>query len=686
MNPEQHQQLLAWTDGLKFVEHLRQLPGPLRLEDLPGYIRSLGFSPLTVVPSPTMLGTRMRHRGEHVGGFYLGGKEGGRRFTSEDETVLELFASQAAAAVVNARKHREERRARGNLEALMETSPVGVVVFDAKTGGVVSVNREAKRIVEGIRVPGRPVEQLPEMVTCRRADGQEIAFAELPLAEFISRATSVRAEEVVLKVPDGRSVTTLVNATTVPGEDGTVESLVVTLQDMAPIEEMERMRAEFLGMVSHELRAPLTSIKGSTTTVLNALPTQAETLQIIRIVDEQADHMRGLINDLLDAGHIEAGTLSVSPEPSEVTSMVEQARDTFLSGGRHDVLVDLSPDLPWVMADRQRTVQVINNLLSNAARYSPESAPIRIGAVHEGVEVAISISDEGRGVPADLLPHLFRKYVRVGDERGVRGTGLGLAICKGLVEAQGGRIQAESAGSGLGTRFTFTVPVADEGGTGAEAALIRSSSHSPPVDRERTPILVVDDDPRTLHFVQEALAAAGYTPLVTGDPRDVSRLIREENPRLVLMDLVLPGTDGIELMGEVPGDGRSAGRIHLRLRQGRDDREGLGDGRRRLHGQTPLGNGIDGEGEGRPAPAVRIVRILSIGGLGHPLPGPPGECGRPAGATDGDRIRVAPSPRGQRGPDPDLRFSARPSLGAVGIRRLPGGARLREEAPPQAGG
>ena len=554
IDPEQNRHFLTWSDGPKFVEHLRQLSGPLRLEDLPGYIRSLGYCAV-VTPSSTMLGTQMHHRDMHVGGFYLGGKTGGEKFTSEDEEILVLFAAQAAAAIVNARKHRDERRARGDLEALIDTSPVGVVVFDAKTGGMVSVNREAKRIVEGLRVPGRSLEQLEEIVTCRRGDGREIAFREFPLAQIIGSATTVRAEEIVLQVPDGRSVTTLVNATTVHGEDGAVESVVVTLQDMAPIEELERMRAEFLSLVSHELRAPLTSIKGSTTTVLSVQPTPnpAETLQIIRIIDGQADHMRSLINDLLDAGHIETGTLSISPEPSEVVSLVEQARNTFLSGGgRHDVLIDLPLDLPLVMADRQRIVQVMNNLLSNAAKYSSEAAPIRIAAAHEGVHVAVSISDEGRGVPPDLLPHLFRKHARVGEERGIRGSGLGLAISKGLVEAHGGRIRAESAGAGTGTRFTFTIPVADDARIGAAAGAARSGSHSPRMDRERTRILVVDDDPRTLHFVQDALTADGFTPLVTGDPREVSRLIHEKKPRLVLLDLILPETDGIELMRDVP--------------------------------------------------------------------------------------------------------------------------------------
>ena len=141
------------------------------------------------------------------------------------------------------------------------------------------------------------------------------------------------------------------------------------------------MRAEFLGMVSHELRAPLTSIKGSAATALRAarLVGPAEVAQFFRIIDEQADRMDSLIGDLLDAGRIDTGTLSVAPEPSDVAVLVDQARGTFISGGgRHTVRIDLPPDLPRVMADRQRLVQVLNNLLANAARHAPDSAPIRM--------------------------------------------------------------------------------------------------------------------------------------------------------------------------------------------------------------------------------------------------------------------------------------------------------------------
>ena len=330
------------------------------------------------------------------------------------------------------------------------------------------------------------------------------------------------------------------------------------MQDLAPLEELERLRAEFLGMVSHELRAPLASIRGSAGTVLEASPAldPAEMLQFFRIIDEQARHMRVLISDLLDAGRIEAGTLSVAPEPAEVAGLVDQARNTFLSGGgRNPVRIDLPPDLPRVMADRQRLVQVLNNLFSNASRHSSESSPIRVAAVRDGLHVAISVADEGRGVPADLLPHLFRKHAGGGGgepERGIGGSGLGLAICKGLVEAHGGRIRAESGGAGQGTRFTFTIPVAEEAGNSAATGLAQTSTRLPREGREPTPILVVDDDPQSLRYVRDALSAAGYAPVVTGDPQEVARLLKTKKPQLVLLDLLLPGTDGIELMQRVP--------------------------------------------------------------------------------------------------------------------------------------
>ena len=207
--------------------------------------------------------------------------------------------------------------------------------------------------------------------------------------------------------------------------------MVVTMQDMTPLEELERLRAEFLGMVSHELRTPLAAIKGSADTLLEASEEldSAEMTQFHRIIRDQSENMRHLIGDLLDVARIETGSLPVAPEPVDATVLVDEARRRFQSGGgRSNLVIDLPPELPRVMADRRRIVQVLNNLLSNAARHSNELSAIRVAAVRDGVHVAFSVADDGVGVPAERLPHLFPQVLaarRRGAGTGHRGVGPG---------------------------------------------------------------------------------------------------------------------------------------------------------------------------------------------------------------------------------------------------------------------
>ena len=206
------------------------------------------------------------------------------------------------------------------------------------------------------------------------------------------------------------------------------------------------------------------------------------------------------------------------------------------------------------MADRRRIVQVLNNLIANAARYSEASSVIRLTAVREDIHVAISVADEGAGVAADLLPHLFGKFSGIDTVNGKRrasDTGLGLAICKGIVEAHGGRVWAESDGPGLGTTLTFTVPVAEEIPGGSVPETVSKPEHSRDPHRPGDKILVVDDDPQTLKYVRDTLTKEGYTTTVTADPEEVAPLIKSFKPDLVLLDLMLPGTDGFVLMEDI---------------------------------------------------------------------------------------------------------------------------------------
>ena len=562
LTDEDHQRFVDLPGGPEFFAYLSGLSEPLRLADFSAHTTALGLPEIgpPLGPVGSFLGAPIRLRGVRAGNLYLSDKEGGGEFTQDDEETLAMFASHAAMAIANARRHREEQRARAYLETLIDTSPVGVVVFNAGTGVPVSLNREGRRIVDGLRNPDQTTEQLLDVLTFRRADGREISLREFPLAEALSTGETVRAEEIVIGVPDGRSVSVLLNATPIRSEEGQVESVVVTLQDMTALEELDRLRAEFLGMVSHELRAPLTSIKGSAATVLGSSADldPAVVRQFFRIIDEQADHMHDLVADLLDVARIETGTLPVTPEPAEVAVLVDRARSAFISaGGRNNLAIDIPPDLPLVMADRRRMIQVVGNLLSNAAKHSSESSVIRISAAREDFHVAVSVADEGRGIPSERLPYLFRKFTRTdGDDlgSGLAGSGLGLAICKGIVEAHGGRIWAESEGPGMGARFTFTIPTVEEAGSGT-AVSTSAARRAVAGPGERVRVLAVDDDPQALRYVRDALASAGYTPVVTGDPEEALRLVAEEKPDLVLLDLMLPGTDGIELMKDILGAG-----------------------------------------------------------------------------------------------------------------------------------
>ena len=560
LSPQAHEQFHELFMGLPerhaLLAHLREVAGLRRFEDFHRYMASAGFAdfrlPLPLESPVAVLMAPIHDEGSYVGHIYLAGAVPGAAFLTEDEETLSMFASQAGMVLSNARRYRDEQRARAELQTLVDTSPVGVAVLDADTGRAVLLNREARRITRELGRSGARTEELLESITFRRGDGREVSLREQPVAEALSGCETVRLEEIVLQDLDGASVTTLVNATPICSPDGAVESVVVTLQDLRPLEDVARLRADFLAMVSHELRAPLAAIKGSAVTLLEAEADlePAERREFHRIIGEHADNMRGLIGDLLDVARIQSGTLPVEPEPVAVTVIVDEARNRFAhSQAGRNLHIELPSGIPAVLADRRRIGQVLDNLLSNAVKFSPASSPIRLAADQRDALVVISIADEGRGVASEDLTRLFSKFTRIAGDAADgpdEGHGLGLAICKGIVEAHGGRIWAQSDGPGLGTRFAFTIPIARPGDQHASAS-IRQQQHG-----ERQPrILVVDDDPRALKQTRDTLTAAGYCAIVTGDPDGVPRLLRSDSPDLVLMDLMLPGTDGLDVMRRV---------------------------------------------------------------------------------------------------------------------------------------
>jgi signal transduction histidine kinase len=228
-------------------------------------------------------------------------------------------------------------------------------------------------------------------------------------------------------------------------------------------DQLDRMKDEFVLTASHELRSPLTSVQGFAELLLlereKLSPKQAETVEVIL---ENTRHLVRLLNDLLDLARSDAGRLTIRPEPTAAAGLIEEATRTMraqFDSREQRLSVEIEPDLPWIEADRDRIRQVLVNLLTNAHEYCPRGAHIAVQARRSDAEVEIDVIDDGPGIPAEQLEHIFERFTRgdAGETQRVGGTGLGLAISKSLVELHGGTIAATST-PGAGSTFYIRLP------------------------------------------------------------------------------------------------------------------------------------------------------------------------------------------------------------------------------------
>jgi two-component system sensor histidine kinase BaeS len=249
----------------------------------------------------------------------------------------------------------------------------------------------------------------------------------------------------------------------VPGEDELAQLANRFNQMAEKLNQVEAMRRRLIGDVSHELRTPLTAIKGSMEGLMDGvLPATHETFQQIHA---EADRLNRLVDDLQELSRVEARAYKLDLRPLDVSSLVRTVTKRLapqFESKSISLELDLVTDLPRVLADEDRTIQVLTNLTGNALQYTPEGGRVTIGAHRIDHEVRITVHDTGIGIPAEHLSNIFDRFYRVDKSRSRRaggGSGIGLTIARALVEAQGGRIWAESAGEGQGSSFTFTLPI-----------------------------------------------------------------------------------------------------------------------------------------------------------------------------------------------------------------------------------
>ncbi len=372
--------------------------------------------------------------------------------------VASVAVVTAAVVTVN-RADASRRSAEALLHAVIEQMPAGVIVLDAK-GTVALCNATALSLARG---DSGAVDPLGNAVIfdMRRPSGEVLPWDEVPLAAAMTRGAAVTGAEIAVRARDDRLVPLLANAAPIRGASGEPAGAVVVFQDVTRLKELERLREEWTAVIAHDLRQPVSTVLTAgdlLSSMRKAHAPEAEVKAIERIRRGARDLER-MIADLLDSSRIDAHRLELRREPTDLRALIEEVFEgvSWATEG-HQVALDAPEALPEVDVDRGRIAQVLTNLLSNAAKYGDADAPIDVRVrAHDGA-VEVAVTNRGAGVTPEQLARLFQRFYRTEGARSRAGLGLGLYITRGLVEAHGGRISAEST-PGETTTFRFTIPV-----------------------------------------------------------------------------------------------------------------------------------------------------------------------------------------------------------------------------------
>ncbi|WP_175940673.1 response regulator [Caballeronia sp. BCC1704] len=318
------------------------------------------------------------------------------------------------------------------------------------------------------------------------------------------------------------------------------------------LRDADRRKDEFLAMLAHELRNPLAPIRNAVDLLDPDRAPSAQNFSTVRsIIDRQVRHLSRLVDDLLDVARITQGKITLRREVVDIAAAVEAAIETTqpaLDRKRHRLTTKLSDAPLFIIGDSVRIAQVFGNLLSNASKYSVEEGEVAIETEQVGDEVRITVRDKGIGIAADMLPHIFDLFVQseTSLERSEGGLGIGLPLAKTLVELQGGRIDAYSAGPHQGSEFVVWLPLAK----GAEVAP-RAVEREPASVSGGMRVLLVDDSVDAATAMSLLLEADGFDVRTAHDATTALAISDSFAPQIILLDIGLPGMDGYTLAAEM---------------------------------------------------------------------------------------------------------------------------------------
>ena len=408
----------------------------------------------------SFLGVAIRLRGRTLGHLYLANKRGAPEFTPVDERAIERLATGAATIIDTAYRYQAEGLERSWLQAVIDQMPEGVVLTDP-TGVTNLANRSMQAFGN---------DHGYELCT---PEGDRVSLEDQPMIRALVDRMTTKQREMALRHADGQLVPMLVSAAPVVDAQGELSGVVTIFQDISNLKDIERLREEWSSVVAHDLRQPLNVIAIDTESLERLLKRgrTAEFPKVLTRIRESTKRLNRLIEDLLDVSLIEAKRLTVHCSEADLAGVLDVSVDrlSLLAPGHRVRLRKLVDSAP-VMIDTTRIEQVLDNLVSNAAKYGEIGADITIALERHGAEFEVAVISRGPGIAPTDLPRMFQRFARSERERrrGIPGLGLGLYICKGLIEAHGGRIWAESI-PGRTTTFRFTIPMASQGESETES-------------------------------------------------------------------------------------------------------------------------------------------------------------------------------------------------------------------------
>ena len=542
-----------FTDGISSVEFAQSLPELLERESVSESEEEYASSTSGGQPQlpENMLRASLIVEGKHVGAIYVGDKQGGGAFTAEDAENLQQFEPYAAIAVTNASLFRNEQETKVELESLIGSAPVGVFVFSVATGNLTLVNNEGIRLARGVVGRGSSFEQFAEFMPLRLAEGREVGIDAHPMTQAVAAGNSIAGEQFIVEYPDGQSVTTLIGASPILSSNGDVSSVAVFFQDGALLAGRELLPVDLIDAVNNALRRPLTTMKGSTATALGAVfpPGPTEARLLFKILDDQLNSVRRMMNDLVDMGKIKSGTLALNLQPASVAEAIEEAHGVLQGSGSKIALeLEIHGDLPAVSADRDRLVQVLVYLSLSAFPNVEGTLTLKLTVVREESHVRVALAHEGEKAVNEELSRLlswstFPEFRN--SEQEIEQADLALPICVGVVVAHGGQIWVESEETDSRTIINFTLPIASDNDDEIDLGTRESDELEP---TEPATVLVAGLRRQVVLHVRDTLAGAGYQAVAADNSDEAEQAAIVDRPDIVLLDIALPQIEGLGLV------------------------------------------------------------------------------------------------------------------------------------------